>query len=370
MNKKIPIQFLLAVLIYLFAISPVWAEWGKTTGYIHKDTNSMPPNKVSPSGTSTVVTEIYCYNILPPHQEIECTFTHKVIDLKTPYVPCKKDCSEDYDEEEVIANNGGHFHNYNDGTRPFASPLSASSYDYYFNSPKLADCVVKGKSTALIGHRLPEVAGRIMTETLIGTPKGWECVFGCWTDTEWRYQTTLDIGVHEYKVTNNFIDWLWFTAIDILPLTELPDPGTDDHYKKKRNLEDTHPKGHYGTSYTIEELKEIAEKNFDLTDRILSINDISLPKGGLNDYKATWGTPHATHRAGVDADLNVDKACYYDTELRNAVESVSGGPKAFPYLQCEIAGKRAGQDEEKGYGEHIDFDNSDKPCYYANDCPK
>jgi hypothetical protein len=46
---------------------------------------------------------------------------------------------------------------------------------------------------------------------------------------------------------------------------------------------------------------------------MLSFNDISLPKGGVNDFKATtpttggasrWADPHKTHREGQDTDVN------------------------------------------------------------------
>jgi len=127
---------------------------------------------------------------------------------------------------------------------------------------------------------------------------------------------------------------------------------------------ETLPEGHWGTEDTIEKLKEIAEVYYDLTDRILSINDISLPRGGLFDYEETWNPPHAEHRTGTDADINRGQGpnnediidCYHDKDLRRAVEKVAAG-QTRPYLQCEnLKRKRVPPNDKSGKFKHIDFD--------------
>jgi hypothetical protein len=145
---------------------------------------------------------------------------------------------------------------------------------------------------------------------------------------------------------------------------ELAEPGNDDHYVKKQNLTSTHPEGHYGSSDTIDKLKRIVDQLYSNKKRKISVNDISLPEGGLFDCNATWAPPHHEHRMGNDADLNPSysgRSCYEDADLRRAVEAISGGKKDFPYLQCEVNGQRVGEDNEDGYGEHIDFDDVGTP---------
>jgi murein endopeptidase len=122
----------------------------------------------------------------------------------------------------------------------------------------------------------------------------------------------------------------------------LSDPTPDEHYFKLRGGTATHPEGHWGTEDTIIKLKDIAEKYYKLSGRIISINDISLPRGGLFDYRNTWKPPHKSHRTGTDADINqgqgpknVDQIpCYKNDKLKEAIKKVAGG-KSYPILRCE-----------------------------------
>ena len=84
-----------------------------------------------------------------------------------------------------------------------------------------------------------------------------------------------------------------------------------DSFSERRRLPyrgsggtDTHPDGTRGTESTIKKLTEIAQRYFERTKRILSVNDLSLPDGGLFDFKNTWSPQHNTHRTGTDADIN------------------------------------------------------------------
>jgi uncharacterized repeat protein (TIGR01451 family) len=65
-----------------------------------------------------------------------------------------------------------------------------------------------------------------------------------------------------------------------------------------------HTGGQYATTATASELRSLAEAFHAKTGRLLSINDISLPYGGLYDYRQTWTAPHAEHGYGTAVDFN------------------------------------------------------------------
>jgi hypothetical protein len=344
MNKKIPIQFLLVVSICLFAISPAWGWSKKITGIVHEEKFSIYPSMNN--NTNRVMTMISCYDAWKGTQ-LSCPYTQEVIGLKEPYVGS---------DDTAIANNGGHVHNYD--TRPYFYPADAGLLDAF--DEDIGKKRVKSNTYSRIGminHAMPEVSGRIVTETLIHSPKGWECASGCFTDTSTKYETTINVVVYEIKTVNYFIDWSWYTSTFALPLAELPDPSTDDHYLRKGQT-DTHPVNHYGTTNTITQLKDIAKQYFKDTGRTLQINDISLPKGGLFDINANWKTSHITHRTGTDADINVDsKWCVNDTELRNLVDGLAEERENRPHLLCENEDHEpVGDSDKSGKYKHIDFD--------------
>jgi hypothetical protein len=68
----------------------------------------------------------------------------------------------------------------------------------------------------------------------------------------------------------------------------------------------THPVNHYGTAAMVDVLQALADSFYVASGSVmLGINDISLVKGGLFDYQATWVPPHSSHRLGVDADIDL-----------------------------------------------------------------
>lgn len=94
----------------------------------------------------------------------------------------------------------------------------------------------------------------------------------------------------------------------------------------------------------------IASEYGRLRGRLLSINDISLPMGGVFDDDQNWTNDHKTHRKGNDVDLNQDgKMCLADLHLRTAVNKFlvklqftdTGKPRPFPSaLLCESGGRK------------------------------
>jgi len=133
-------------------------------------------------------------------------------------------------------------------------------------------------------------------------------------------------------------------------LSKLPE-GLNLPYMVIRGGADTHPEGTYGTQKTLTRLQAIAGKYFKKTGRKLSVNDLSLPWGGLFDIQNDWGPPHQTHRFGTDADINridgdgVFTSCPDDEMLEQSIQeanrSLSGGKAA---LKCEQGGYK-----------HVDF---------------
>ena len=90
-----------------------------------------------------------------------------------------------------------------------------------------------------------------------------------------------------------------------------------DHHKIVRNGGDTHPKANFATRNTVNKIKKIA-KMYHEDERggnKLSINDMSLPWGGMFDLNNNWcakkpnpdgtgGIGHWSHRKGTGIDIN------------------------------------------------------------------
>jgi len=160
------------------------------------------------------------------------------------------------------ANNGGHFH-YKD--RPISlnnQPLQHSGdHDptpfgvYGFTS------LVSTQKFGIVEHGMPEISGRLDVDVTLTLPYPWYCTGGCYTDNSWRYEYTYDIGIQ-----------------DLLTLPDLP-----SKYSKVRTTPDTdHPNSvaFTGTQFTLQLLPIVAEDYYVLSGRRLSVNDMSLPKGG------------------------------------------------------------------------------------------
>jgi murein endopeptidase len=135
--------------------------------------------------------------------------------------------------------------------------------------------------------------------------------------------------------------------VSVPGLEQLPADG--ENYQIVRGGTETHPQGTYAKPETIETLLEIAKNYREISGSKLSVNDLSLPAGGLFDIRDNWQTPHKSHREGIDADINRTNIegeftlCEDDLDLKEAIKIVAAGAK-FPRLYCE----------EQGF-KHIDF---------------
>jgi len=148
----------------------------------------------------------------------------------------------------------------------------------------------------------------------------------------------------------------WLSTSVIVSLKYLvPLERIGEHYEVVLGAEgeQTHPNSIYATQGTIKTLKEIAEIFHSLTTYKLSVNDLSLPWGGMFDLNEKWcarkketgktSIPHWTHRDGRDADINRTPIgapapinCDPDDALHDAVSEVRGGD-VFPDIQCEAS---------------------------------
>jgi hypothetical protein len=317
MNRKMTLTMRSKIYHQLIAFGLLWLligvypVWGVETGYTNGWDASLYPSHLSPGTPSTLKLRISCVNAYTG-EFLDCPFTYKVLGLKP--------LSESSD------NNGGHMHNYDTHTL-IDPPDGALQFDGADSDP--GQLGIKGQTQntrVLVIHPMPRVAGKIQVETIITAPPGdWRCGYACWTETSWRYLGAIDVGIQGWA--------------------QLPDSG--DHHVVVRGGTDTHPEGTYGTSDTIEILRKIAKEYFKSTGRRMSINDLSLPKGGLFDINSDYTTPHIEHRTATDADLNrCDEGgqfCPTCKFLREVVRAVAKG-QLRPSLKCESAGRK-----------HIDF---------------
>jgi hypothetical protein len=184
------------------------------------------------------------------------------------------------------ANNGGHSHN----TAPYLHPLG--KVKVILPTPGLQSEHLKGStenSFVYLSYEVPDVSGNIETELVMTVPPGWYTIWpeSCdATRSSWCFDTTVDVGVRN------------------LP----PLPDSPSLYTKSRNPDPdtnhTNAVAFHGTSSALNNLTSIAIWYNWLFGRTLSINDMSLIKGGLFDVNHDYLKPHSWHRTGDSADIN------------------------------------------------------------------
>ncbi|MGD9598903.1 MAG: hypothetical protein AB7G76_08635 [Steroidobacteraceae bacterium] len=304
--------------ITLIACGPWWGASAHAE-CADSDYVSARPSPASPAGYSAITAVLGCYSVFTG-DFANCAFTYKVVGLAYP--------------ESDPGNNGGHVGH--TGVRPLVladsrNPGGAVLYPRDADSSPLR---VSGQTQevppfqqAVLRHPAPQVSGRLAVDMTITAPPG---QFFCFLDPAGRTLLTyavIDVGIPG--------------------LEPLPPTGTD--YQVIRGGVAEHPDGTNGTSGTLRKLLEIAGYYHSAEGSKLSVNDLSLPAGGLFDINSNWQPPHDTHRDGLDSDINrqnVDGSfsyCEDDVSLAWAVQKSANG-RARPYLYCEKHGFK-----------HIDF---------------
>lgn len=214
--------------------------------------------------------------------------------------------------------NGGHTHG---GGRPVtfddSSPIVFEGFDEdqsHFGVAGSFDYINFPGAVFFIDTFAPVTAGVYSWDTKLRTPTGWFFRDGPGVQPDFR----------EMHIAGT-------TIVGVENLRQLPD---GEHYIKVRSPDSSHVDA---VAFAASELMILAidalakaynrlsgDKNF-----ILSVNDISLPMGGILDLKNDWQYPHKSHRGGLDADLNkrpgnsaVDIPCSKDDALHDAAREV------------------------------------------------
>ena len=181
MIKRIIKGLMVIGLPWVLMVSPAW---GIEYGYIHEKVILKSPSHLKPNNPITRLLPIGCYDAWSGRY-LNCEFIYKVIGLKEPYIGTCKECME---------NNGGHCHDY-DG-HPLIDP-PGGKVEFAGTDEDNTPLGVKGQTQyqrAVIRHRMPQVAGRIVTETTITAPSGWRCLCCCFTSNSSKYEYTLDVS--------------------------------------------------------------------------------------------------------------------------------------------------------------------------------
>lgn len=334
-----PLVFLSAV----FALSLSWPVSAQTFGNIIKRTVVRSPSNVSPNDPPRELVSYYgCYS-MQTGIVLNCTFTHEVVGIEgqTPL----QDCVIGSEGQVIQCNAGGHSHN---GLRPFVLSDTLIEFENGVDTDPRDEAVagetkVGGQRRVKLIHTMPEVAGVLRIEGDLRAPLTHPCGARCFDEGGWKLLWKVDVGL---------------PGLRQLPQ---PDPEPADFYRKVRNPDTKHLDAiAYGaTPFAQRALPIIAEFYAFHSGRLLSINDMSLPKGGLFDITGQWVPKHTDHRDGKDADINrfdpeppFDPLvfCPADTDLRLAVDQVLAGirlkfdPNTGQFgrtaLLCELGGKR------------------------------
>jgi hypothetical protein len=194
---------------------------------------------------------------------------------------------------------------------------------------------------AIVAYPIPEVSGEVQmdTQVTILSPY-WYCASDCYTDKMFWFQDLFHIGVQG--------------------LVEVPDPGADSHYVKSRTPEAEHPNSvafnikpeHLSQLYKIANRYYQTYQNKRDVQRPLSLNDMTLPLGGLFDVNHDWAPPHRSHRDGTDVDVNqVGIPCLQDQYLI----------KVLQYVLPNVRHTHKGETNsalwcESGGNKHMDFE--------------
>lgn len=238
-------------------------------------------------------------------------------------------------EASDVANNGGH--NHNPDTHPagklrIVKPILAGPSNFLEGQTAF--------SIFHISHEMPEVSGKIDTLLNLRVPPGWHTVSPESCDasrTSWCFVTTIDIGVP-----------------GLMSL-----PNGSPFYVKARGGAPNHEDAaaFFGTADAISNLTKIADQFSDMTDGLLSVNDMSLPKGGLFDIFSNYAQPHTTHRTGQSADINqaVHGNCRVAYDVKLAVNFVMPAEAGSFFAKRQFPS--SGRFLCKANGNiHIDFD--------------
>ncbi len=258
---------------------------------------------------------------------VNCRFRQELTGIRSP--------------ETDTENNGGHSHfdnrplTYRGGALKVTNSTDLDSTPYgVMGFTKTTSSFDPNWGWAYVEYEVPQASGIVMGESELKlTTNDWVCASNCYTRDSWRFADTYDIGLR--------------------PLWELPDPNPADNYVKVRNSDDAHTNevAYNGTLSTVLLLQVLGDAYKKHSGRKISVNDMSLPRGGVFDISKNWNADHYTHHIGKDVDLNRDGiACDKNSELKQTIGEIAA---VFEMkLVCE-SGSICQAGEKCKY--HIDF---------------
>ena len=305
-----------------------------SSAYVRSAEIIVSPSKLYPQAleASKVYYEISCFdnntNVL-----LDCPFSVEITGLVSP--------------STAVDNSGGHSHA--DPTLPLR-PLG----ELQFGKAKGKRVVGStGKQNVEVVQQVSEVSGRIAVTFNVGSPPNYICI----GSFEW---TCID------RTTGQSKDTVAVQVSGLFPLYGLSGgvkiikaDGSEAPYVKKRSadIKHTDDNAFYGLPDTLSTLERIAAVYKKATRKPLSINDMSLPKGGKFDVDGSWSGPHGEHRLGISADINKEGVnCEDDGALQKAVDFVIK-PTTPRYVNMKAKGRTTSRLLCESQGrKHIDFD--------------
>ncbi len=291
-TNRVSQRIVFSILVFLCAVSTGMAEHitGKPIEREHSIYPTIPTEAIPESGGSRLWYRYACYSVYDGTY-LDCAFSIRVVG---PYAENFEDLA-------------GHEHGIQD--RPLIYPGDGKLEFAEDTNKKALEVAGQTKNNvATTSYKMPEASGKIEVEGMLFTQPSWYCMSNCYTETSRKFRDIVNVSVPN--------------------LVPLPDPSAEDDYIKVRKPDNNHSDAvaFYGTQLAIDTLQLIASEYFRLSGRKLSINDMSLPKGGKFDINGKWSgdRDHITHRQGVDADINrrADVVCTEDDNLLKAVDLV------------------------------------------------
>lgn len=338
---------LLAMLAFLptklWAANYVW--WFKDSTepsqVVRNKSGDIDPKSFTPS---YVETPIFCFDIDTMHF-LDCPYTYEIVgidqftDPEVVFDPPPLNHTDSY---------GGHEHN--PDTHPYYWVAQPTDPDFYphevihvtggiYKRSSPASTFIEGRTQAeyvRLTFIAPEAAGAVWVSILLGPPPPagyWGCPGGCYNGDYYKFHDTH--------------------LIEYPGLQPLANSGTDYFILRKPDVGHPDAVADWGLPDTISTLQLIAQKYHTLTSWRLSINDMSLPKGGLFDIHHDWTNPHKSHRDGTAFDVNqrdesgISVRCLQQVDLQKVVRKIDKLPpiqsitaKSTPVgILCEPGGR-------------------------------
>lgn len=268
---------------------------------------------------------------------VNCQFKFKILGT-ADVLPTLGYSASGYSENLIL---GGHYHT---AGRPFIYPDNSSGILSIANGTlsSTGTLSITGQTDAnyaAVLYPIPEEGGILAVQDDMYAPPGWYCAYWCYTPDDMRDVELYEIGYFDRT----------YTTTDLVHFPESTDYSiVRDDGVGHQDPATGYSAGTYLTADAFARIYTIAWKYYKATHDKLSLNDMSLPVGGLYDFRDDWMPPHKGHRDGIAVDINlhdgsdnyIDCASrnYYSKILKKIVDSVikiPAGSSYFTRYLCE-----------------------------------